>query len=65
MFSDYRPLSEEQEMKLGADEARIQAIADLDNAILQDPMVQSVLGDDSDDPIDEDELNEIVKAINP
>jgi hypothetical protein len=62
---DSRPLSEEHELKLGVDEARIQAIADLDKTILQDAMVQSVLGDDSGDRIDEDELNEIVKAINP
>jgi hypothetical protein len=65
MFSDYRPLSEEQELKLGADEARIQAIADVDNAILHDPMVQEVLVSNSDDPIDDDELNRIMKAITP
>jgi hypothetical protein len=59
-------LSEAHERRIGADEARIQAITDLDDALLRDPTIQAVInGDDSDGDLDDDELNAALKAIGP
>jgi hypothetical protein len=63
MAADYQQLSEEHELKLGADEARIQAIADVDKALLRDPAIQAVLeGSGSDGSLDEEAMNQYINT---
>jgi hypothetical protein len=63
MTADYQQLCEEHEVRLGADEARIQAIADVDTALLRDPAIQAVLdGSGSDSSMDEDAMDEYIKT---
>jgi hypothetical protein len=63
---EYQPLSEAHERTIGADEARIQAIADIDDALLDDPEIQAVLnGGDVDGTLDNEELDAALKAIGP
>jgi hypothetical protein len=62
--ANYQPLCEEHELKLGADEARIQAIADEDQALLNDPAIKAVIdGSASDDPMNGAELDDYVRNL--
>jgi hypothetical protein len=64
LCSQYEPLSETHERTIGAEEARIQAIADIDEALLRDPEIQAVLnGEDADGTLDNEELDAMLKAI--
>ena len=64
---EYEPLRDAKGMTIGADESNLQAIADEDDALLRDPTIQQVLaGVGSDDPpLDEDELNEYIRELDP
>jgi hypothetical protein len=60
----YQPLSEAHELTLGADEARIQAIAEVDDALLREPAIQAAMNaGGSDDGLNEDELAAALKEI--
>jgi hypothetical protein len=64
MSAEYQPLCEAQELRLGADETRIQAIADVDQALLNDPTIRAVIDKPgSDEHMDDAELDNYVRNL--
>jgi hypothetical protein len=64
--AEYEPLNDARGLTIGADPSRVQAIADVDEALLRDPRIREALEGDSDDPpLNEDELNRYLTGLNP
>jgi hypothetical protein len=65
--SEYQPLYSKEGMTSGADAAKIQAIADIDDELMQDPAIREAIdGDGMEDvTLDDLELEKYMKDLEP